>query len=73
MVRQLHAAALRFGEESSISVRNALVFMYAKAGSITGARKIFDCICHNKDTISWTSMIISLAQHGYGDEAIDLF
>ncbi|XP_068638355.1 pentatricopeptide repeat-containing protein At2g22070 [Aristolochia californica] len=71
--KQIHAIALRSGQQSKISVTNALIFMYAKSGSITRARKLFARTYHLKDTVSWTSMIVALAQHGFGEEAIDLF
>ncbi|KAL6959266.1 Pentatricopeptide repeat-containing protein [Sarracenia purpurea var. burkii] len=71
--KQIHSKAVRSGEASSVSVSNALITMYAKAGSIDGARHVFNLIQVNKDTVSWTSMIIALAQHGLGDEAIELF
>ncbi|KAF2284117.1 hypothetical protein GH714_019203 [Hevea brasiliensis] len=71
--KQIHASAIRSGEDLSVSVGNALITMYAKTGSINGARKVFDLICWKKDTVSWTSMIIALAQHGLGEEAIELF
>ncbi|CAL5346425.1 unnamed protein product [Camellia sinensis] len=71
--KQIHTRAIRFGESSSVSVSNALIAMYAKAGSINGARHVFNLIHQNKDTVSWTSMIIALAQHGLGEEAMELF
>ncbi|XAR73318.1 hypothetical protein NMG60_11007239 [Bertholletia excelsa] len=71
--KQIHAKSIRLGEGSSVSVSNALITMYAKAGSIHGARLVFHMIHKNKDTVSWTSMIVALAQHGFGEEAIDLF
>ncbi|CAM8951018.1 unnamed protein product [Rhodiola kirilowii] len=71
--KQIHASALRTGEVSSISVGNALITMYSKSGNINNAKCVFSQICLNRDTVTWTSMIIALAQHGRGDEAIDLF
>lgn len=71
--KQLHAVALRLGEASSISVSNALIAMYSKSGSINGARRVFALIQWHQETVSWTSMIIALAQHGRGEEAIQLF
>ncbi|KAK2975232.1 hypothetical protein RJ640_009009 [Escallonia rubra] len=71
--KQIHATAIRSGEASTVSVSNALTTMYAKAGSINSARKVFDLVRWSKDTVSWTSMIVSLAQHGLGEEAIELF
>ncbi|KAK7270583.1 hypothetical protein RIF29_23825 [Crotalaria pallida] len=71
--KQLHATAIRLEELSSISVGNALITMYSRSGSIKDARKVFNQICSNRDTLTWTSMIIALAQHGLGNEAIQLF
>ncbi|WOK92150.1 hypothetical protein Cni_G00841 [Canna indica] len=70
--KQIHCKAIR-SEGLSISVSNALITMYAKSGSITGAKRVFNQIFHRKETVSWTSMIIALAQHGLGQEAITLF
>ncbi|XP_044478318.1 pentatricopeptide repeat-containing protein At2g22070-like [Mangifera indica] len=71
--KQIHASSLRSGEASSVSVSNALITMYAKAGSIDWARQVFRLIHWQQETVSWTSMIIALAQHGLGEEAIQLF
>jgi pentatricopeptide repeat protein len=71
--KQIHSSAIRSWEASSVSVSNALITMYAKAGSLNNSKQVFDLIRNNRDTISWTSMIIALAQHGHGEEAIELF
>uniref|UniRef100_A0A7N0U1A5 DYW domain-containing protein n=1 Tax=Kalanchoe fedtschenkoi TaxID=63787 RepID=A0A7N0U1A5_KALFE len=71
--KQIHASALRTGEVSSVSVGNALITMYSKSGNIDNAKCVFRQVNQNRDTVTWTSMIIALAQHGRGDEAIDLF
>ncbi|KAL0410728.1 UNVERIFIED_CONTAM: Pentatricopeptide repeat-containing protein [Sesamum latifolium] len=70
---QIHTIAIKLGEASSVSVSNALINMYAKAGSINCARKVFILIQHRRDSVSWTSMIMALAQHGFGEEALQLF
>ncbi|KAD3068374.1 hypothetical protein R6Q59_017766 [Mikania micrantha] len=71
--KQIHARALKSESAPSISVSNALINMYAKSGNIINARRVFDIISCLKDTVSWTSMVISLAQHGHGKESLDLF
>ncbi|PHT32128.1 Pentatricopeptide repeat-containing protein [Capsicum baccatum] len=71
--KQIHSAAIKAGEALSVSVSNALITMYAKAGNITCARRVFDIIHLNRDTVSWTSMILALAQHRLGNEALELF
>ncbi|KAG8383472.1 hypothetical protein BUALT_Bualt04G0016800 [Buddleja alternifolia] len=69
----IHATAVKLEEDLSISVSNALINMYAKAGNIISARKSFVLIKRRRDSVSWTSMIMALAQHGLGDEALQLF
>ncbi|WJX20985.1 Pentatricopeptide repeat-containing protein [Trifolium repens] len=71
--KQLHATAIRLDEVSSVSVGNALITMYSRSGCIKDARKVFNQICTEGDTSTWTSMIIALAQHGLGNEATELF
>lgn len=71
--KQIHATAEKLGIASSVSVSNALIYMYARAGNISCARKAFSLIQRRTDSVSWTSMIIGLAQHGHGEEALQLF
>ncbi|KAI4330156.1 hypothetical protein MLD38_028459 [Melastoma candidum] len=71
--KQIHASALRTGEAFSASVGNALINLYSKAGSINAARKVFEKMHKGRDTISWTSIILALAQHGLGEDALELF
>ncbi|XP_024023652.1 pentatricopeptide repeat-containing protein At2g22070 [Morus notabilis] len=71
--KQIHSSAIRSGEVSSVSVSNALITMYSKSGSISAAKKVFNLMRWKRDTVTWTSMIISLAQHGLGEESVELF
>ncbi|KAJ6821656.1 pentatricopeptide repeat-containing protein-like [Iris pallida] len=71
--KEIHARAIRSREGLSVSVSNALITMYAKSGNISLAKSVFSQISWQRETVSWTSMIIALAQHGQGGEAIDLF
>lgn len=71
--RQIHSKAIRSKEGLSISVSNALITMYAKSGCIEMARRVFGQIRRKREPVSWTSMIIALAQHGMGEEALNLF
>ncbi|GFP90553.1 pentatricopeptide repeat-containing protein at2g22070 [Phtheirospermum japonicum] len=70
---QIHGYALKLGEVLSVSVSNALINMYARAGNIDCAKKSFVLIIRRRDPISWTLMIIALAQHGFAEEALQLF
>ncbi|XP_026428912.1 pentatricopeptide repeat-containing protein At2g22070-like [Papaver somniferum] len=71
--KQIPASALRSGAESSVSPTNALISMCAKAGSIENTKRVFSQVSWMRDNVSWTSVIIDLAQHGLGLEAIELF
>ncbi|RZC77031.1 hypothetical protein C5167_001168 [Papaver somniferum] len=58
--------------KNDVFVNTALIDMYAKCGSVTSARSIFDRML-KKDVVVWSSMIVSYGLHGQGQEAIDLF
>ncbi|MQL95098.1 hypothetical protein Taro_027761 [Colocasia esculenta] len=69
---QLHAWLLKSGFYSDQSVNNALISMYSRCGDIDDACRVFDeMICRN--VVSWTSMIVALAKHGYADRALSMF
>ncbi|ERM95911.1 hypothetical protein AMTR_s00060p00171860 [Amborella trichopoda] len=70
--RQLHSYSIKVGFGSSLFVQNALVDMYSKNGSIKSAHKVFGFM-ENRDVVSWTSLIVGLAQHGMGEKALFLF
>ncbi|XP_042513613.1 pentatricopeptide repeat-containing protein At3g12770-like [Macadamia integrifolia] len=70
--KQIHGFAVRKDLYSEVSLRNALIDMYSKCGSLVLARRVFDddsC----KDTITWSSMIAGYGLYGKGQEAIVLF
>eukprot|EP01018_Ginkgo_biloba_P032085 Gb_05883 [translate_table: standard] len=70
--KEIHEEIIRSGYESDIVVRNALIDMYAKCGSIEYARHLFDRT-PDRNEISWTAMIAGYAQNGHIDEALKLF
>ncbi|XP_050228670.1 putative pentatricopeptide repeat-containing protein At3g47840 [Mercurialis annua] len=70
--KQLHALALEVGLQQTAMVQSALINMYSKCGSIKEASKIFN-EAKNNDIVSWTAMINGYAEHGYSQEAINLF
>ncbi|WJX30369.1 hypothetical protein P8452_18919 [Trifolium repens] len=55
-----------------ISVSNALVDMYAKCGAVEEAYETFNNM-KRKNVVSWNVMILGLASHGNGEEALALF
>lgn len=70
--KQLHAYVLMIGLDQRAMIRSALINMYSKCGSIGDALEIFK-VAENDDIVSWTAMINGYAEHGYCQEAINLF
>ncbi|KAK6924296.1 Pentatricopeptide repeat [Dillenia turbinata] len=60
------------GVGSDLHVKNALVDMYGKCGQLDIARYIFEQM-HNKNVITWTSMLNAYAKHGLIDFAQQCF
>ncbi|KAL8547200.1 hypothetical protein ACS0TY_006784 [Phlomoides rotata] len=55
-----------------IELHNALIHMYASCGEVEAAFSVFRKM-KQRTIVSWTSVIIGFAKHGYGDEAISIF
>ncbi|KAJ9558935.1 hypothetical protein OSB04_013549 [Centaurea solstitialis] len=70
--KQVHCLVVGLGFESSLYVGNSLVDMYAKCSDIIAAETAFNGII-TKDVVSWTSIIVGLAQHGKAKEALSLY
>ncbi|XP_059066089.1 pentatricopeptide repeat-containing protein At2g39620 [Cryptomeria japonica] len=70
--KEIHCHVGRGGFESDIYVGNALIDMYAKCGSVSDARQVFDKMLH-RDVISWTAMIGGYSQNGQASDALFLF
>ncbi|XP_059067371.1 pentatricopeptide repeat-containing protein At2g22070-like [Cryptomeria japonica] len=70
--KQVHAHIIKSQFWSDALLRNALVDMYAKSGSIQDSRLLFDG-SFDRDVIRWTTMIAGYGKHGFAAEAIHLF
>ncbi|OVA06843.1 Pentatricopeptide repeat [Macleaya cordata] len=70
--KALHSQALKFGFDSDVYVRTALLDVYARSGDIVSARQLFDTM-PEKSLISLTAMITCYAKHGNVDGARKLF
>ncbi|KAH9310400.1 hypothetical protein KI387_025435, partial [Taxus chinensis] len=64
----IHQSIIESGFLSDVVVGSALVDMYAKCGSITKARKLFDNMSQ-RDAITWNAMIAGYVQNDLLDEA----
>ncbi|XP_052154798.1 putative pentatricopeptide repeat-containing protein At3g47840 [Oryza glaberrima] len=68
----LHAFAVRSSAVSSVFVATALADVYAKAGCLGLALKVFDEMPH-KNVVSWTTLVASLTRAGRRHEALRRF
>lgn len=68
----LHCCALRRGLEVNLVMSTAIVDMYAKCGALDMAGSVFDRM-KERNVISWTAMLVGLAQNGCAEEALELF
>ncbi|KAK9099303.1 hypothetical protein Syun_026348 [Stephania yunnanensis] len=68
----IHAHMIKNGGKLIAFVGNTLLDMYAKAGSIEDAKKVFDRL-DKRDVVSWNSMLTGCAQHGLGKETVARF
>ncbi|KAL5973536.1 hypothetical protein ACLOJK_030187 [Asimina triloba] len=69
----VHGLIIKSGFESDLHVKNALVDMYAKCGSLGSAKFLFYDIGLDKDEISWNIMISGFLQIGHATEAMSAF
>ena len=70
--KKIHSQINESGIEWTIEMKNSLLNMYSKCGSIDDACSIFDNM-KSKNIISWNAMISGYEQNGNSKEAIELF
>ncbi|KAG8076523.1 hypothetical protein GUJ93_ZPchr0006g45167 [Zizania palustris] len=70
--RVIHGYGIKFNAASNRIVKNALMDMYAKSGSIDMAFSVFEEV-QSKDAFTWTTMISSFTVQGDGRKAVELF
>lgn len=71
-LRQVHSGIIKFGLESDVFVRSALIDIYARWGELENALIVFDEMVTG-DLVVWNSIIGGFAQNSDGDEALNLF
>ena len=71
--RRAHVYMVKVGLNKNLHANNALLDLYAKCGTISEARNIFDEIGIERNVVSWTSLIVGLAVNGFGEEALEHF
>ncbi|KAJ8637263.1 hypothetical protein MRB53_011530 [Persea americana] len=69
---QVHSLVCKAGLGDDNCVEGALINMYAKCGSMVEAESVFMKIV-SPDVVSWTAIIMGYAQHGFAENALQLF
>lgn len=68
----VHSYIERNKVRENLTLRNAMLDMYTKCGSVESARKLFDEM-PDKDVVSWTTMLVGYAKIGEYDAARAIF
>ncbi|KAI3813282.1 hypothetical protein L1987_18002 [Smallanthus sonchifolius] len=70
--RQIHGQIIKQEMQSDVFICSTLVDMYSKCGNMQNSRLMFEK-SKNKDFVTWNAMICGYANHGLGDEAVNVF
>ncbi|KAL2249275.1 pentatricopeptide repeat-containing protein At3g22150, chloroplastic [Sesamum indicum] len=68
----LHGFAIRNFFDENVFVSSALVDMYSKCGEVVHAERVF-LKSAERNSVTYTNMILGYGQHGMGQKAIRLF
>ncbi|CAK7334707.1 unnamed protein product [Dovyalis caffra] len=75
MVREgkaCHGLIVRRNYVLDETVKNALLSMYCKFGTLTPAEKVFECV-HERNKESWNTMVFGYGKMGMEEKCIELF
>lgn len=70
--RLIHDEIIRSGLEPDMPIRNTLVDMYSKCGSLEEACHVFERL-QERDVVSWGAMIAGYAAHDQGADGLEMF
>ncbi|KAL2508943.1 Pentatricopeptide repeat-containing protein [Forsythia ovata] len=69
---QVHASIVKMGIQDDIFISNSLIHFYGECGEIDEAKRVFDKM-HERNVVSWTSLICGYARMDQPKEAVSLF
>ncbi|XP_073127494.1 pentatricopeptide repeat-containing protein At2g21090-like [Henckelia pumila] len=73
--KQIHCHVIRIRSSTvfdNVFLINALIDMYCKCGDMVSSLRLFERL-HDKDIVTWNSIITGLAQNGHGEASISIF
>lgn len=70
--RKIHLHILASKCQPDVILNNHILNMYGKCGSLKDARSVFDDM-HQRNVVSWTSVIAGYSQNGQENDAIELY
>ncbi|KAK6118543.1 hypothetical protein DH2020_047713 [Rehmannia glutinosa] len=70
--KSVHGFAIKNAWELNVELGTCLVDMYSKCGLLNNACLIFSMM-KGSNVVAWTALICGAAQHGYGQEALQMF
>ncbi|KAE9593515.1 putative tetratricopeptide-like helical domain-containing protein [Lupinus albus] len=69
---QMHSTIIKTRFVSNLFVNNALIDMYAKAGALKEARRLFESM-KNRDNVSWNAIIVGYVKEEEEMDAFNMF
>lgn len=69
--KKVHAHIVLLGLQKDVFLTNMLLHKYSK-GNLSDAQNLFDTM-HERNLITWSSMVSMYTQHDYNEEALTLF
>ncbi|XP_024541590.1 pentatricopeptide repeat-containing protein At3g09040, mitochondrial-like [Selaginella moellendorffii] len=70
--KAIHESMKASGITPDLVTETALVNMYGKCGGLELAWKIFQSMRNRRDFVSWNAVIAAFAQHGHGEQTLQL-
>ncbi|GAV84275.1 LOW QUALITY PROTEIN: PPR domain-containing protein/PPR_2 domain-containing protein, partial [Cephalotus follicularis] len=70
---KIHGSSIKTNLRLNAIVVSSLIDMYSKCGNVDVGRQVFEIMGNKQDSVLWNTMISALAQHGRGEEALQMF